>query len=135
MKKILFILCLFTIVSCKKSDLSFTDITGTWEMVRRMGMGYNETFTTGQGNLLQFNAGNKYKVFANHLMINEGPYRILKKNSTSVNKNFDAIFFGEDGVMNSISVKADSLTISTAPNDANGNPIMDGELTLYIRQK
>jgi hypothetical protein len=104
-------------------------------MARQLGMNSNETFVMGEGNLLQFTADNKYKVFVKFLKINEGSYRIVKKGATQANKNFDAIYFGEDGIMNAINIKTDSLTISTAPNDAKGNPIMDGVSTLYVRQK
>ncbi len=136
MKNVLFILCLFTLASCKKSDdLTTINLTGNWEMVSQMSVFHTENFAPGQGNFIQFNPGNNYKIFVKDLMINEGSYRILKKNSTSINKNFDAIFLGEDGAMNAIRITSDSLYISTPPNDIKGNLIMDGGSTLYIRQK
>lgn len=122
------------IAGCKKSDTPNSGLTGNWEMVRQIGMDYNQTFATGQGNILQINTNNTYKVFAKSLVINEGSYRLIK-GQTPYNRDFDAIYLGEGGIMNAISLKADSLTISTAPNDDKGNLIMDGGITIYIRQK
>jgi hypothetical protein len=136
MKNIFFIICLVVVITgCRKSNTPYNNLTGNWEMVNQMSMHNNEIFATGQGNLLQFNPGDKYKIFVNGLMINEGTYRLAKKGSTAFNKNFDAIFLGEDGIMNAISIKSDSLYISTPPTDDKGNLIMDGGSTIYIRQK
>ncbi len=123
------------ITGCEKSDIPNSDLSGSWELVSQTGMDYNETFATGQGNILQFNADNTYKVLARSLVINEGTYRLIKKGDAPFNKNFNAIYMGEGGVMNAISLKADSLIISTVPNDDKGNLIMDGGSTIYIKQK
>lgn len=136
MKKILFFICLMAVITgCKENYTPNNSLTGSWELVRQIGMDYNLTFAAGQGNILQFNTNNTYKVFAKSLVINEGSYRLIKKGQTPYNKDFDAIYMGEGGIMNAISLKADSLIISTAPNDDKGNLIMDGGTTIYIRQK
>ena len=70
----------------------------------------------------------------NFQQVELGVYRIVPKGTTQVNKTFDAIYLGEKS-FNAISIRNDSLTISTPPNDAKGNMIADGGLALYIRQK
>lgn len=130
---IIFILAI--IIGCKKSYTPYNNLNGNWEMVSQMSIFHSENFATGQGNFIQFNNGNEYKMFAAFKMINQGPYRIIKKNTASFNKTFDAIYMGNDGIMNAINVKGDSLIISTAPNDDRGNLIMDGGITVYIRQR
>ena len=137
MKRVLYFICLSVIiVGCKKSDGPLINLTGTWELVGQFGFGVyqSKTYPTGQGNLLQFSAGNKYEMSLNFQQVELGVYRIVPKGTTQVNKTFDAIYLGEKS-FNAISIRNDSLTISTPPNDGKGNMIADGGLALYIRQK
>ena len=133
MKKILFVICLFTLISCKKSDYITPNLNGTWEMISTMSVFHNENHITGQGNLIQFIAGNQYKKLTNGIITSEGSYHVLKKNTKSFNKTFDAIFLGEE--LYALNIQSDSLYISTPPNDTKGNLIMDGGSILYIKQK
>jgi hypothetical protein len=137
MKNILLIIYLLAVITgCSKSDTlaGNYDITGNWEMVKKFGMYPTKTFATGQGNVLQFSNGNKYKLSSNFQQVEEGVYKIVNKGAAQFNKTFDAIYFGGNS-FKAISIRADSLHIYTAPNDEKGNQIMDGEGILYIRQR
>ena len=137
MKKILFIACLFVaFISCKKSDQSFINETGTWEMIGQGGMDNYTTYNRGTGNILQLNTNNTYTLTENFKQVGAGKYTILKKGATKANQTFNAIQFSDKPDTYSINLERDSLLwIGTAPNDAQGNLIMDGGTTNYVRKK
>lgn len=137
MKKILFIACLFVVfISCKKSDQLFINETGTWEMIGRGGMNSYTTYNPGTGNTLKLNADKTYKLLENFQEVGAGTYSILKKGATKANQTFDAIYFSDKPYAYHITLTGDTLLgLSTAPNDAQGNVIMDGGVTHYIRKK
>ena len=135
MKKILFIIALSIVfVSCKKSDISIKNVTDSWELAREIGMDRNQTFAPGSGNLLKLNADKTYSRFTNHQQVSSGTY-YLGTVAAKGTKAFDVIYFSEYSGPTKIRTSADSLILSTPPNDANGNMIMDGGTSIYIRQK
>ncbi len=137
MKKLLFITGLaIIIVSCKKSDEKFIDPTGTWEMVGRGGIDHYTTYPKGTGNILQLNSNRTYTLTENFTQVGKGSYTVMQQGASKSNKTFTAIYFSDKSYISSLSMERDSLLwIGTAPNDADGNLIMDGGTTSYIRKK
>lgn len=129
MKVFLFIVCIAAVTGCKKAEVSTPGLVGTWELRHYSGTiaGVNKDIPKGNGTLLKFSADSTYQHFSNFKVDNNGRFKIVKKGVDWGNEKYDAIYLGESGGPDFISIRADTLII--------GNTYADGVTTVYVRIK
>ncbi|MFI5162497.1 MAG: hypothetical protein ACHQHN_14550 [Sphingobacteriales bacterium] len=111
MKGFLFIMiAAFSLAACKKSAVT-PGLYGKWELRHTMGSirGFDSTYNTGNGRILQFNSDSSYQQYNNGKLVTQGKFHIRGSNYPTANSL--SIFFGESSYENAFILKGDKLQI------------------------
>lgn len=107
-------------MACSKSDQVSPQLSGKWELRRTYGgfLGRDSSYSAGNGNIYQFDAGNIYKHFTMGKLDTQGTYHIRKNYGTTPNAvPFDEILFDNNTGGEPISIKGTKISIGTTIAD------------------
>ena len=90
---LLFILVLFILLSCKKSEPVSPGLFGKWELRRMYGgfAGFDSVYKAGNGRIFQLNSDSSYTQFNKGKAINEGTFHI-RANAPGVTPVVEILF-------------------------------------------
>mgnify|MGYP003578552465 CR=1 FL=1 len=113
---------------------SAAPLMGTWELRRGTeGIGSFTDYAPGNGRLLKFSNENKYDRYEGNQLTESGTFHLTSEKSGNNNKRVNLIRLGDSQMRDKFAVVNDTLSLSTYPYDDNGNMIMDGGTTRYVR--
>ena len=75
---LLFILVVFSLVSCKKNEAVSPGLFGKWELRRKYGglAGMDSIYNAGNGDIVQFNSDSTYAHYVKRKLANTGVFHI-----------------------------------------------------------